>query len=63
MGDNTSATIPGQGAAPAEVQDKGKGKAVELQEDVSMGEEDSSEDEEIVEDVCLNLSLINQGHG
>ena len=53
MGDNTGATVPGEGAAPAHVEDKGKGKAAEPHEDVSMGEEEdeSSEEEEITEEV------------
>lgn len=58
MGDNTGATIPSEGAAPAHVEDKGKGKAVERPEDVSMVEEEdeSSEDEdEIIEDVCYHI--------
>lgn len=54
MGDNTGSAIPGHGAAPAQVEDKGKGKAVEPQEDISMGEEEddsSDEEDEVVEDI------------
>ncbi len=62
MGDNNQATFqgndPASNAPDAAAYDKGKGKAVEDPMDVSMDEEDESEESEAEEPVCVRDRLF-----
>lgn len=62
MGDNNQATFPGNDPAAhapdAAAFDKGKGKAVEDPMDISMDEDEESDESDVEEPVCLPLSSI-----